>query len=95
MEIASGYVEGKLGAVKYTLENEQILGNYLLDVVCNVYLIIIKLYLSLNSLILVGKLRKIQDSFEIKRIISVYVNMEEGVLKVVEDLLVKIGIFFL
>ena len=95
LQVASGDVERKLRAINYALEHNKILGNDLLYVVCNEYLIVVKLYLSFQLIILASQLWEIQNTLEIERIICIDMNAEKGVVKVRENLVIEIIIVLL
>ena len=93
LEIASRNVKRKLGTVKHTLEDEQIVGYDLLDVVRNEDLIVIELYLTLDGFIFVSKLGEVEDTLEVKGIVGIYMNMEKGLAIVGKDLSVELAVF--
>ena len=93
LEIASRNVKRKLRTVKDTLEDEQIVGYDLLDVVRNEDLIVIELYLPLDGFIFVSELGEVEDTLEVKGIVGIYMNMEKGLAIVGKDLSVELAVF--
>ena len=76
-------------------EHEKELRTDLLDIVGDNYLIVIQLDLPLKAFVLVRDLREIEYSPEIQRVIGIYVDVEERLAVVVEDLAVEFKILLL
>ena len=90
MQIASGYVQGKLGTVQNALEHQKILGDYFLDVISHKYLVVIKLNLALDGFVFVGQLGKIENTLEVEGVICVDVDPEQRLAVIMEHLAVEL-----
>ena len=93
LQKASGNVQGKVGTINDAFQQHQVFRHHLLDVVGDVNLVVVKLNLSRHDLKLVALLRKIENPLQIKGIIHIQMNPEQGRIEIHEYLPVEAFIF--
>ena len=84
MQEGTTHVQRQVGAVDYTLEQQQELGNNFLDVVRHENLAAEELDLSFMGAEVLTNLGEVQNPLQVERIVHVQVNPEQRVLKVRE-----------
>ena len=63
LQCTSGYVQRQIRAVNYTFQQKKEFRNYLFDIICDKYLVIIQFDCSFDRIILCIDLREVQDTF--------------------------------
>lgn len=87
------YVQRDVGAVDDAVQKRQKFGNDFLDIVSNVNLIAIQLYLTAFKFDLALYLREIQNTFQAERILHIQMYPEKRIVVIVECFTVKLFIF--
>ena len=95
LQCRTGNIQRKIRAVDHTFQKKKEFRDHLFDVICNKYLIIIKLDGSLNGIILCPDLREIQDTLQIERVVHVQMDPEQRLLIIHKYLTVKFFILFI
>ena len=90
LEVAPRDIERKLGAIKYALKHQKVIGKYLFYIVGYEYLIVVELYLTFDRLIFVCDTRKVQDALKVEGIVDIEMEPEQRDLKERENLMVAV-----
>ncbi len=93
LQEAARDVERDVRDVDPPFEEEQELGNEILEVVRHKDVVAIEFHLALEEIRLVAQFREIEDAAQVDGEIGVEVDPEDGILVIVEDVFVKLDVF--